>query len=59
MDLYSLETLVKLHHNELVQEGLREQAIHRHIPGKRSSKLFERKLLMVMMLIMLIYWLLV
>jgi hypothetical protein len=58
MDHYSLETLAKLHHAELVQQGLHEQAVRHPNTRVRLSNRFKRSLLTILSLIMFMYWLL-
>jgi hypothetical protein len=58
MDHYSLETLGKLHHKELVQAGLQEQFVRRHSPVAHLSNRFRRSLRLISSLIVVLYWLL-
>lgn len=57
MDHYSLETLSKLHHRELVQAGLQEQSVRRQSPAAHLSNRFRRRLLLISSLIAALYWL--
>ncbi len=57
MDHYSLETLAKLHQKELIQAGLREQAVQRQKPRARLIGRFKGSALLLLSLIMLGYWL--
>ena len=55
MNHYSLGLLAKLHHEELVREGVRSQSVSRQGPGKHLSKNLKR-MLFVVAAIVLVYF---
>lgn len=59
MDHYSLETLAKLHHKELLQEGLHAQSVRQQMPTARFSNRFNRGLLLILSVIVFLYWILI
>lgn len=58
MDHYSLEMMAKLHYRELMDEGLREQAVQRQSSRKHLSDRIKQSLWLISSLILvLFYWL--
>ncbi len=58
MDHYSLELLGKLHHKELVREGMRAQSLSRHLgSGNYRSKRLKRILFGATAIVLMCFWL--
>jgi hypothetical protein len=55
MDHYSLELLGKLHHKELMREGVCSQAVSRSGPGNYLSKHWKRILFVVAVIILMYF----